>query len=108
VQEFPTHVEEICSLIHTDDYDLAMDAMRDHLEGRKPLYDVAYRIRRKDGDYSWYYDRGGVTEWDTNGAPRRVVGTVIDITRLKTLEIELRAARDKAGDRSISPQERAH
>ena len=41
-------------LLHPDDYERTMQAMRDHLECRADIYQVDYRIMKKDGDYTWY------------------------------------------------------
>lgn len=88
-EEFPRDVYEICRLIHPDDYEEAMQAMRDHLTGKLPMYDVAYRIRTKSGDYKWYYDKGGISERDEFGKPLKVIGMVIDISKRKEMERQL-------------------
>ncbi|MEI8094347.1 MAG: chemotaxis protein CheB [Spirochaetales bacterium] len=77
VDEFPHHVDDVCALIHPEDYDKTMEAMTDHLRGKTDLWEVSYRIRRKDGDYAVYYDRGTISERDAAGKPLRLVGTVI-------------------------------
>ena len=87
------------NLVHPDDYERVMKAMRDHLEGKKDLYEVEYRIQKKDGTYIWFYDRGSVTDKDENGKPLKVKGIVFDNTerheileKLKAKEEELREA----------------
>ena len=87
--EFPTDVYKVCELIHPEDYEGTMRQMRDYLEGKAPLWDLAYRMKRKDGNYSWYYDRGEIIDRNEKGEPMRLIGTVIDITGLKDLEGEL-------------------
>jgi PAS domain S-box-containing protein len=66
-------------LLHPDDYDRTMQAMRDHLEGRAPIYQIDYRIRRADGIYTWYMDRGYIIERDEEGRPLKLRGVVIDL-----------------------------
>lgn len=88
-EEFPREVHQVCSLIHGEDYEDTMQAMRDYLEGRSSSWDLVYRMRRKDGSYAWYYDKGEITERSPEGAPLRLVGTVIDVSRLQNLEKEL-------------------
>src|SRR6056297_3781714 len=39
------------NMIHKEDYDQAMQAMRDHVSGEKNVYETEYRIRTKSGDY---------------------------------------------------------
>ncbi len=76
-------------LLHPDDYPKAMDAMRDHLYGKKPVYEVEYRIKTKDGGYLWYYDRGKITQYDDQGKPVFMAGIVFDITEKKRIESNL-------------------
>lgn len=90
VEEFPKDVYGICSFIHPDDYEYTMQAMRDCLEGKSPVWEVVYRIKRKDGGYSWYSDRGVITKRDGDGNPIKLIGTVLDATKYKEIEIKLR------------------
>jgi len=87
--EFPDDAHEIRKLIHPGDREATMQNMRDHLSGKTEIYDVVYRIKMKNGGYKWYYDKGGVLERDEKGDPLKVVGLVVDITRLKNLEQDL-------------------
>jgi len=66
-------------LLHPGDIDRAMQAMRDHLEGRAPLYQVDYRIQRADTTYTWYMDRGRIVERTEKGRPVRLRGVVLDL-----------------------------
>lgn len=86
-EEFPNDVYEISALIHEDDYEAAMTAMRMHFEGKKASYEVMYRIRTKRGDYKWFYDKGGAVEYDENGMPLKVIGIVINIDSDKNMDI---------------------
>jgi signal transduction histidine kinase len=84
------HYEDFTELIHPEDYDGAMEAMRDHLEGRAEKYDTEYRIRAASGEYRWFHDIGGVTTRRGDGSPLKVTGVVVDITRRKAVEQNLR------------------
>ncbi len=66
-------------LLHPDDYERTMHAMRDLLEGRAELYQVDYRIKAADGTYHWYMDRGSIIERLPDGSPAIVRGLVIDL-----------------------------
>jgi len=46
-----------------------MNAMRDHLSGKIHVYEVEYRIQAVDGTWHWFYDRGKITEYDSEGKP---------------------------------------
>ncbi len=78
------HYEDFTELLHPEDYEKAMQAMRDHIEGRADRYEVEYRIKKKSGDYKWFRDVGGITEkiWDS----KKVTGVVIDIDDRKKVE----------------------
>jgi PAS domain S-box-containing protein len=71
--------EAFTDLLHPEDHERTMSAMRDHLEGRAPLYQIDYRIRKADGSYTWYVDRGMITERDGSGKPLKLRGIVLDL-----------------------------
>ena len=56
-----------------------MEAMRAFLTGQAPIYRVDYRIRKADGNYTWYVDRGIATARDADGRPIVVRGFVFDL-----------------------------
>jgi PAS domain-containing protein len=56
-----------------------MGAMRDYLSGTKPIYQVDYRIRKADGIYTRYMDRGVAIKHDGNGEPLVLRGIVVDL-----------------------------
>ncbi len=78
------HYEDFTELIHPDDYEDTMQAMRNHIEGRKDKYEAEYRIKKKNDEYTWFRDIGGITEKD--GEYKKVTGIVIDITERKETE----------------------
>ncbi|MFB6136052.1 MAG: PAS domain-containing protein [Halobacteriaceae archaeon] len=83
------HYEDFTDLVHPEDHDRAMAAMRDHLEGREPRYEVEYRLETADGDYRWLHDAGSVTARDERGRPERATGIVVDVTKRKRAERRL-------------------
>lgn len=78
-------------LLHPDDYERTMQAMRDHLEGRAPIYQIDYRIKKADGNYTWYMDRGVIIERGKKGNPLKLRGIVLNLG-----EEIIEKARDKA------------
>ena len=69
------------SLIHPDDYEASMDAMRSHLEGKAELYYIEYRIKHKNGNYLWYRDKGKIIRRSDDGKPELLTGVVMNITK---------------------------
>jgi PAS domain S-box-containing protein len=76
---------DFTELIHPDDYEAAMQAMRNHLEGAVPTYETQSRIRRKDGSYAVYYDRGKIV--GRNNGDIAVAGIVLDISANTRFEV---------------------
>jgi PAS domain S-box-containing protein len=70
--------EAFTGLLHPDDHEKAMNAMRDLLSGRKNIYQVDYRIRDSSDEYHWYMDRGAVIS-RSGDKIARIRGIVIDL-----------------------------
>ncbi|MBD3193167.1 MAG: PAS domain-containing protein, partial [Candidatus Heimdallarchaeota archaeon] len=90
-EEFSSpHYIDFTNLVHPEDHDRTMQAMKDHLSGKKDRYKVDYRIRAKDGTWVWLQDRGKITEYDDNNNPKKVTGIVVNITEQKETELALK------------------
>lgn len=73
--------EAFTDLVHPDDFENTMNAMRRVLSGETNLYQVDYRIRTVQGDYLWFMDRGIVIDRRADGRPLVIRGVVIDLGR---------------------------
>ncbi len=89
------HYEDFTEFIHPQDYDRAIQSMRDLLTGEKKTYKVDYRIETKDGNYKWFHDIGGITSRYEDGKPKKVTGVVVDITGRKKAEEKLQKSESK-------------
>lgn len=67
-------------LIHRDDMASLHRAIRDHVVGRTPHYEVRVRCRHRDGRWIWLLNRAVVVEADDKGVPIRIVGMHRDVT----------------------------
>ncbi|MFH2111208.1 MAG: ATP-binding protein [Candidatus Bathyarchaeota archaeon] len=85
------HYRDFVDQLHPEDQETAMEAMRRHLSGDAPRYEVDYRIRAKGGDWRWFHDTGTVTQRGPDNEPLKVTGVVIDITARKSYENKLEA-----------------
>ncbi len=81
--------ESFFNQIHPEDLASAQEALRAHFEERKS-YRVELRLRCKDGGYRWFLARGQA-EWDEQGRPLRMSGSITDITDQKLAESALSA-----------------
>jgi PAS domain S-box-containing protein len=87
--------EAFTDLLHPDDYEFVMQAMRDLVSGKSEVYDVVYRIKSKEGTYRWFHDKGHVTSYQDNGEPLWLEGAAIDITQEKELRADLEKSKDQ-------------
>lgn len=94
-EEFSDDLMKIMSFVHPDDYQISWDAMLEHIEGNKPLYEVVYRMKCKDGYYKWILDRGKITKYDEYGKPEIVTGIFTDVTDLKQMELLLQNEKER-------------
>lgn len=79
--------------MHRGDQKAVTRAWRAHLEGETDMYESEWRLRTAAGDWRWIRSRGKVTERATDGAPLRMVGVYMDITREKEAHQALAEAR---------------
>jgi PAS domain S-box-containing protein len=87
--EIPGRYEEWEGLLHSDDRERVLGALRDYLEERQPDYAVEFRLRHKDGSYRWIYTRA-VALRDEGSRPYRMLGCHLDITERRRAEEALR------------------
>lgn len=78
------------SLLHPDDRDVVMQALRDHFERRVP-YDIEYRLRTRGEDWRWFAAQGEAI-WNAEGKAVRMAGSLRDITNRRCREEDLRAS----------------
>ena len=81
--------------IHPDDLQHVLDNVDKQDQGDASFDALEYRERTRDGSYIWILSRGKPVEWDADGNAVRTLGTDTDITRLKTIELELAAEKER-------------
>ncbi|MGE4423829.1 MAG: ATP-binding protein [Pseudodesulfovibrio sp.] len=92
---FPPAYESWLELLHPDDRDRAVDVVTAHvLSGEE--FRTEFRLRNRDGGWTWVMARGKTIEWARDGHPLRVVGTHTDITDRKLFEERLVRAKEAA------------
>ena len=87
--EYPRTVEGWISLIHPDDMETMSNYLFQEVIGKHRSFDKEYRILRDDtGRERWLHGLGEL-EFDAQGHPIRMIGTIQDITSRKCAEESL-------------------
>jgi PAS domain S-box-containing protein len=84
---------QVAELIHPDDRPKMLEAVGETLQGGA-RYDVEYRAIRPNGEVRIVHSQGSITK-DNSGRPRRMFGTVQDITERRAKEAAEAANRAK-------------
>lgn len=74
--------------LHPEDLASVETSLNEALEQGVDQWAYEYRFKKYDGSYVSVYDRGYVVK-DENDKPQRMIGSMMDITRLKIVEEEL-------------------
>ena len=81
--------------IHPDDLPHVLANIDKQDKGDIDFDSLEYRERKRDGSYVWILSRGKPVEWDAKGNPIRTIGTDTDVTRIKVMERELAAEKER-------------
>ncbi|GHE42682.1 chemotaxis protein CheB [Sphingobacterium griseoflavum] len=71
--------------VHPDDVDRVRESVYAAINEQQESWLAEYRFRRADGEYAEILDRGTV-QHDDHGVAYRMVGSVVDVTRIKAAE----------------------
>ncbi len=67
-------------LIHPDDREAPIEALKKCLSGERRFYESKFRMRHKAGHWVWIQDRGAIFSWRPDGRPHQMFGTHQDIS----------------------------
>ncbi len=81
--------------LHPHDIHRVEETLSAHMSGRSKSYSSEFRMLCNDGNYKWILARGKIVSWDSEGKPRRMVGTHTDISDLKHAQLKLSRAGDQ-------------
>ncbi|OSM00013.1 PAS domain-containing protein [Magnetofaba australis] len=92
----PVSIDTWLNLVHPDDLKHSDAQLQRLFKRESQYYECEARMRHKSGHWVWVLDRGAVVSWSDDGKPLWMAGTHIDITRLKSAEAALVAAKEEA------------
>lgn len=95
--EVPKTTEDWLKTIHPQDLD-HIKAELERLDSGE-IDDINYKFRQRhsNGQWVWFLSRGRIVRRDADGLPARMIGTDIDITDIKTVEIESQRMAERLG-----------
>ncbi len=87
-QDLPTPLtlQQHFKLMHVEDYHRLKLVWLDFVAGKIDNLDISYRMRTRQGKWSWYRDVGRIISRDKHNRPNRVSGTYTNITQTKANE----------------------
>jgi two-component system NtrC family sensor kinase len=83
------------TIIHPDDRAHVFKIIEEHLQGKRDHSVIEYRMISKDGTIRWIEGRGKIVDYDIQGTPVRMVGTIIETTQRKEAEAALRTSEER-------------
>ena len=87
--EIGTDPEDWGARVHPQDVPIAAARVKACVDGDSDVYEVEHRMLHKDGSVKWVLSRGSAIRAE-DGTLRRMVGTKVDITKLKRAEEAIR------------------
>lgn len=87
VDEFSGTLDAWRNLLHPEDQSNFLLTMQACLSGTNPRFSIEQRVLCKDGSYKWILCRGAVFSAAQDGTAKRLIGTHVDITGRKQMEL---------------------
>lgn len=94
-EEFPDSFDEWQKLVHPDDYETVRESLDKFINGEVTTYQTEQRALHKDGHCMWFSNKVYLVR-TPDGKPERMIGTIIEITESKRIQIELQRSKDLA------------
>ena len=85
----PTDINTWSGHCHPDDLVESGKQLERHWNGETKYYSCEARMMHKSGSWVWVLDTGKVVEWCSDGKPKRMIGTHLDITERKNAELAI-------------------
>ena len=83
------------NLIHPGDRTASRDYLAAYLEHPAGMFDLRFRMRRKDGSWAWIWSRGQILAGPGGQPTPMLVGTHIDVTESMRAEENVRTSEQK-------------
>ena len=93
--ELPSSMETWTTLAHPEDAAFLRETFEKLTTGGNEAFQVELRMLGQDGQWRWVQVRGRTVERDDKGSALRILGTLIDISKYKQVELALQKANEE-------------
>ncbi len=93
--EFPDTMETWSTLTHPEDLRILEETLKALGDGEKEEFSIEIRMLARSGRWCWLQVRGRTVEYSDDGVAERIIGTLIDISKYKQIEVALQKANDE-------------
>lgn len=90
----PVSIDTWIQYAHPEDLQTSNELLKQHFNGSLDYYELASRMRHKDGHWVWVLDRGRLVSRTSDGKPLIMSGSHEDISEKKKAEAQLAHAYD--------------
>jgi len=92
----PLNMSTWTSKVYPEDMTRSSQAIERHFDDETDRYQCELRLKHKQGHWVWVLDSGRLVERNEHGFPKRMIGTLLDITDRKNTEVDLVKAKEIA------------
>jgi diguanylate cyclase (GGDEF)-like protein/PAS domain S-box-containing protein len=82
-------------LVHPEDLARVSQLLREHINGRSPIFESVHRLRHRDGEWRWVMSRAKA-QVDARGQLQRLIGVELDVTERRLYEEALFREKESA------------
>jgi diguanylate cyclase (GGDEF)-like protein/PAS domain S-box-containing protein len=82
-------------LVHPEDLARVSQLLREHINGRSPIFESVHRLRHRDGEWRWVQSRAKA-QLDERGQLQRLIGVELDVTERRLYEEALFREKESA------------
>ncbi|MEG3753473.1 PAS domain-containing protein [Psychromonas arctica] len=89
--------------VHPDDLYSVFEDLNAHFSGSHSFFENIHRMKCYNGEYRWILSRGQTVSWDTQGNPKRVIGTHTDLSLYKEMLANIKVDNELIEQKSDLP-----